>query len=483
LVPLADALNFTRQRTEFNVRYYVDQRISTEEEHSLFEEASEEYEKALSNAATALEYQRSTAEMFCSATEDIGESKAPHRTELVRDLCRQLRRTVPDQALSQRLCASAGLVKNPSMAENACRVETRRIRVTPDAGNVYLPKLPEFRSVLPLLEANAGPLESATELNKASAYDASHFEASDDDLVAQGFGRFVQRIGKDVPVCLNSRVSDVKYGESVGAEVRVGDRLYHAKYALVTVSVGVLRAKRITFQPALPKWKQEAIDHLQMGNMQKVIIPFSRDVFPEVPDSAWVVYQGNVFPPDPSKGEHITPGAIPARRDVMAFVIKPLGKPMAIGFFGGDQAKAFEAACSKQAAGSSIRLDCDEPAIETAHRALVNMFKEPVDQAMLSKEIHVTRWSLDETSLGAYSVPEPGYWDMREVLRKPVGEPGEDEDEDCPKHLYFAGEATSRAIYNGSFPGAYETGMQAAREIHSAMLDKKTCSGHGPSQK
>jgi monoamine oxidase len=483
LAPLADALGFTRKRTEFNLPFYIDERISNETERRHFEEASEEYEAALENAAAAQEYQRSTARMFCSAAEKIGESKAAARPELAGDLCRQLHRSVPDQALAQRLCASARLVKNSSMAAKACRAETRRIHVTPDAGDTYLPTRSEFSAVLPLLAANAGPLESATELHKASAYDASQFEASDDDLVVQGFGRFVEKIGEGLPVCLNSRVSDVQYGPTVGTEIRAGGRVYRAKYALVTVSVGVLRAKRIAFHPPLPKWKQTAIDHLQMGNLQKVIIPFSRDIFPNVPDSSWIVYEGNIFPFDPAKGEASASSSIPRKRGVMAFVIKPLGKNMAIGFFGGDQAKAFEERCATEASGSGPRGSCDDPAIKTARRALVNMFKDPVDEAIQSNQIHVTRWSLDETSLGAYSVPEPGYWDMRETLRKPVGEPGADEDAEGPKQLYFAGEATSRAIYNGSFPGAYETGMQAAREIHTAILESRARPLHHPSKK
>jgi monoamine oxidase len=483
LAPLADAMGFTRERTEFDVPFYVDERLSTKAERRRFDQASEEYETALEHAAAALEYQRSTAQMFCSATARIGESKPAAREELVDDLCQQLHRTVTDQALADRLCASAGRVRSSAMAENACRTETPRIRVTPDDGVTYLPTRSEFSSVLPLLKANAGPLESATELHKGSAYDASQFEASDDDLIAQGFGRFVQKIGEGLPVCLNSRVSDVYYGEPGGAEVRAGGHVYRAKYALVTVSVGVLRAKRIAFHPPLPEWKQAAIDHLQMGNLQKVIIPFSRDVFPTIPPSSWVVYEGNVFPPDAPKGQPPASAATPGKRGVMAFVIKPLGKKMAIGFFGGDQAKAFEAGCAAEASSSGPRRSCDEPAIETARRALVNMFKKPVDDAMQSDQIHVTRWSLDETSLGAYSVPEPGFWDMRETLRKPVGEPGADEDAEGPKHLYFAGEATSRAIYNGSFPGAYETGMQAAREIHTAILESTPRRLYRPSQK
>ena len=83
------------------------------------------------------------------------------------------------------------------------------------------------------------------------------------------------------------------------------------------------------------------------------------------------------------------------------------------------------------------------------------------------EEIHVTRWTLDPTALGAYSVPLPGAWDQRQILALPVAS-----GEGASPRLYFAGEAASRTIYNGSFAGAYETGLVAAREIHAARLER-----------
>ena len=82
----------------------------------------------------------------------------------------------------------------------------------------------------------------------------------------------------------------------------------------------------------------------------------------------------------------------------------------------------------------------------------------------MEDQIQVTRWSIDPTSYGAYSVALPGNWDKHEVLAEPV------EDAQGVERLFFAGEATARAIYNGSYPGAYESGLNAAREIHKAML-------------
>jgi TetR/AcrR family transcriptional repressor of nem operon len=55
--------------------------------------------------------------------------------------------------------------------------------------------------------ANAGPLESAAELDQTSAVDASHFEAGENDLTDQGMGAFVKKLGAGVPVYTNSPVT------------------------------------------------------------------------------------------------------------------------------------------------------------------------------------------------------------------------------------------------------------------------------------
>ncbi len=159
-------------------------------------------------------------------------------------------------------------------------------------------------------------------------------------------------------------------------------------------------------------------------------------------------------------------------RRVMAFVVKPLGTNIAIGFFGADWARAFEGQCRGQENGSGPRSKsgCDDPAIDVATTALCRMYGEKeVMDAIQKNEIHLTRWSLDETSLGAYSVPLPGHWDKHEILRRPIGA---GEDGEGTKQLFFAGEGTARGIYNGSYPGAYESGVEAARDINAAMLEK-----------
>jgi len=160
----------------------------------------------------------------------------------------------------------------------------------------------------------------------------------------------------------------------------------------------------------------------------------------------------------------------PERR-VMAFVLKPLGAPIAVAFFGGEWARLFEARCAGEEHTSGPRSEsgCDDPAIAAAVRALSGVYgAEAVAGALLADEIHVTRWSLEPYTLGAYSVPVPGGWDERQVLGLPLA-PGAGGTEG-PLRVFFAGEAVSRTIYNGSFAGAFETGLAAAREIHTELL-------------
>jgi len=431
----------------------------------LFNEALEEYEEALGLAAAAEENEHALAEYACSSASKIQDRKMTPEV-----LCGQLIRTMPDHTAANRLCEQAHRLRTGLPATTFCAGAQTAIRLTRDVAEEYVPRDQRFADVLPLVIANAGPLETAAELRDSSAVDAAQFAAGEDDLISKGMGAFVEKFGEDMPVCLNSPVTKVGYAEN-GVVVQSGDRRYAASHALVTVSVGVLRAKRIAFEPALPAWKQDAIDHLQMGDLQKVVIPFGKDIFRDELPNSWVLYEGDLLSEEQRLAELRQLPAEDRKRRVMAFVIKPLSTNIAIGFFGGDWARAFEGQCKGEEHGSGLRSKsgCDDLAIKVATTALSTIYGEKqVRDSIQSDEIHITRWSLDETSLGAYSVPMPGHWDKREILRRPVGAGADGEG---TKRLFFAGEGTARAIYNGSYPGAYESGVEAARVIHAAMAE------------
>jgi monoamine oxidase len=77
--------------------------------------------------------------------------------------------------------------------------------------------------------------------------------------------------------------------------------------------------------------------------------------------------------------------------------------------------------------------------------------------------ISITRWGQDEFSLGAYSVVDPGATAAKFDSLGPVG------------RLFFAGEATARSN-QGTVPGAYLSGMRAAKQIAECSSANKKVS-------
>ena len=454
LTPLVDSMGFTRQRTELDLPYFVNGKKASKQEKKVFDEAVEEYEREVELAAKSVEEQHGLAEFACSQY----KNHVP-RTKI----CRDLERRIP----SGRISRLSDLCHKPvRSAEQFCTLAHKDLRITSDVAKDYVPRARQFQDIVPLLIANAGPLESAAELSKTSAVDGAHFEAGEDDLIDKGLGMFVKQYGQGLPVCLKAPVTAVDYSGNA-VSVTAAGRVFQGSYALVTVSVGVLKKKKIAFKPELPKEKLEAIDRLQMGNMQKVIVPLNKDIFPKERMNSWLLYEGDLSGPALAFAKKQGLPLVNRTRVVMAFVVKPLNKNIAIGFFGGDWARALEKRCENVEQGSGkSNPQCDDLSIAITKSALSKMSGEKtIDDDIQQQGIELTRWSLDSTSFGAYSVAEPGTWYEREILAEPV------EDTNGTRRVFFAGEGTARSIYNGSYPGAYESGIKAAREIHAVMLE------------
>ena len=459
LTALVDSMGFQRERTELNLPYFVNGKEASEKEKQVFDHAVEEYEDSVGLAGKSVEDQQALASFACSEYKNLSKRHVP-----LKETCRDIGSRIPYGKISfLRDCQRR--VRSP---KEFCDMADKDLRVTSDVARHYVPPSREFKDIIPLLIANAGPLESAAELQKTSAVDGAHFEAGEDDLIDKGMGAFVEKLGDGLPVCLNSPVTEVDYSGDV-VKVRTGDRVFEGSNALVTVSVGVLKKKRITFKPELPPEKLDAIQRLKMGNMQKVIVPLNQDIFPKEPMNSWVLYAGDL-PAEAlefAKKQHLP--LVDGTRVVMGFVMKPLNTNIAIGFFGGDWAEALEKRCDgiERDSGKS-NPKCDDLSIAITKSALSNISgKQRINDYIQQAAIQITRWSLDSTSFGAYSVAEPGTWYLREILSEPVA------DAKATKRLFFAGEGTARAIYNGSYPGAYESGLKAARAINAKMLEEK----------
>lgn len=81
---------------------------------------------------------------------------------------------------------------------------------------------------------------------------------------------------------VTSRVTKIVWGTK-GVKVTVNhEKTFHADAAIVTVPLGVLKAKIIKFEPRLPDWKEEAIDGIGVGTENKIVLHFDKVFWPNV---------------------------------------------------------------------------------------------------------------------------------------------------------------------------------------------------------
>ena len=90
-------------------------------------------------------------------------------------------------------------------------------------------------------------------------------------LDQRGFKYFIQAEAAEFlqpnQTRLNATVQNITYSDDGVSVTLAGGETLHADYALCTFSLGVLQHDDVTFEPALPDWKQEAIQTMDMVRM------------------------------------------------------------------------------------------------------------------------------------------------------------------------------------------------------------------------
>ena len=105
-------------------------------------------------------------------------------------------------------------------------------------------------------------------------YEDNYWE-SGNALCKEGYGTLLAYYRKDVPVKLNTIVNEIKWGGK-GVQVVTNKGTIKAKACIVTTSVGVLRAEKIKFTPALHQRKYEAFEGITMGTSNRVIMELNK---------------------------------------------------------------------------------------------------------------------------------------------------------------------------------------------------------------
>jgi monoamine oxidase len=197
--------------------------------------------------------------------------------------------------------------------------------------------------------------------------------------------------------------------------------------AVVTLPLGVLRARDVRFRQALAP-KRRAVATLGMGPVVKIVLRFrgrpgaslgrDRLVFLHVPGAAVPVW----------------------------WTLAPVDAPLLVGWAGGPDADRL----ALKARGAVLRAALASVArgLGTDPRAL----EADLDGA------EVIDWTADPFARGGYAVFPVGSAGASEALAEPV--------EDT---LFFAGEATAGETDAGTVEGALRTGERAAREVLATL--------------
>jgi monoamine oxidase len=215
-----------------------------------------------------------------------------------------------------------------------------------------------------------------------------------------------------------------------------------AKCAIITLPLGVLKAKTVQFTPALPVEKQEAITKLGNGVGNKCILFWDEADF----DVFWPKDKDYIVRLRKSSG---STGSKPGEDSWLEFynAYKFNGKkPVLIGLCAGTDASAIERLSDEQ-----IQRD-----VLASLRAIFDTVPEP------TKTI-VTRWENDEFSKGSYSYVSVG---CTKQSRIDLGAP-------VDGRLFFAGEATE-TIFPSTTQGALITGERAAWAVLEAISADKS---------
>lgn len=271
----------------------------------------------------------------------------------------------------------------------------------------------------PRIDAISGALNGARFAEVSILDYAAYDDTGVNWRVTEGYGRLIAALGVGLPVVSNCPVDRIdRSGPTL--KLRTAKGLVEARAVIVTVPTDLIARETLRFDPPLPALV-EAAAGVPLGLASKLHM---------------TVAGSDDFPPD---------GQLWGRSDTAdtgGYHLRPFGRPMIEGWFGGDIARQLEA--EGEAAFFAFAME------ELVHLLGSGMRRRltPVATSM---------WGADPWARGAYSHALPGHAGDRATLGAAV-----------ENRLFFAGEAASATLY-GTAHGAWLEGERAARQALAAL--------------
>ena len=242
-----------------------------------------------------------------------------------------------------------------------------------------------------------------------------------DVVIPGGYSQVTDVLAEGLDIRLDHAVERIDYsGDEVELTTGSG-QAFEADRVIVTVPLGILKSGLISFEPPLPVSKQESIDALRMGVLNRTSLLFD-DVFWK-PDVEWIGIVGE------------PPGQWAETLNLYPYQQQPVLAMFNPGTFGVETEQYTDDELTAQALA--------------ALEGVFGKVPEPVDSVS-------TRWNSDPWARGSYSyVPIGASFTSYRELAKPVG-----------GRLFFAGEAT-QSQYPSTVQGALLSGQRAAVQIEN----------------
>lgn len=273
------------------------------------------------------------------------------------------------------------------------------------------------------IEFMIGPWVLAKEVSELSAPDVSTLTDSTDWFCKEGFGALVEHYGATLPVSLNTEVNAIEWSGG-GVIIETNRGTIHARSVIVTVSTGVLAADKIQFLPKLSQLKIESFDSISMGCYEHVVLQFENGDFFGESDS-YVIRMAD------------------EQSDGFGALINVCGTGLAFCDIGGETGRELTSQGTKA---------CIDYALNELSQTFGNKVRRQYVKGTSSK------WLTNPNFLGSYASAKPGGFQLREVLREPVGE-----------KIFFAGEACHPTLW-ASVAGAHISGFNVAREVGKILM-------------
>lgn len=264
----------------------------------------------------------------------------------------------------------------------------------------------------PLIEAESSFM-NGVELDQISAHDLTRYADSGVNWrVREGYGAAIAAHGAGLPIVLDCAVTLIDC-EGLRLRIETSRGTLTADAVILTVPTSLIAKRTIRFRPDLPD-KINAAAGLPLGLADKLVMTI------DAPETLPV--DGHLF------GD-------PSRTATGSYHLRPFGRPLIEGYFGGRLAHELEA----KGRGAFFAFAANE---------LAGLFGEAIRARL--RPISETGWGRDPYARGSYSYALPGHADARAILAAPVDD-----------RLFFAGEACSPRDFTTAH-GAYLTGLDAA---------------------